>query len=516
MAGKLAARLASMSEAERARFLAGLPGAAGPGPVPGPVPRQRADGRATASFLQEQLWFLHHLAGQEPAYNVPFYFRLHGPLQQAALCSAAAGVLARHDALRTRFVLDDRRLLQVISPAAPPPPVLHMPGITSGDRQAAAMRRVATLARTRFDLATGPLCRAELLRIGPGEHVLAWVSHHAVADGWSVGIVFDEICSGYRRRISGQPPLPVPALQFADVAEWQRASLTPGRLAALIDHWRGQLGDACGNAVPADFPRPAQQAFTGASAPLEFEPGLARAVALLARRGATSVSSVLLAAFAAVLGARGGGSDVIVGVPFAGRSRAELETVIGPLSNALPLRIRLSADPAFADLVGQVSAALSDGEAHQEVPFAALAGALAPRRDPSRNPVFQVVFNLGAVPQGSEPVAITDELAAEPCGQPNGTARMDLELMMESGGGRLHGRLEYNTALFTRQTVTAMVRELADLLAAASDDPRRRLSQLPVLAALARRRSPGAPAAAPAMPSPAHQRIRQITDWLDT
>jgi Condensation domain len=533
----LIGRLAGMSDEERARFLARLRGTT-PGAHPDAredasrdarrdarrdalVPRGRSGGPAPASFVQEQLWFLHQLAGGRPAYNVPFSFRLRGPLAAEAMLAAIADVVGRHDVLRARLVLDGGRLVQVPLRQSPVPvPVTDAPGRTAGDREAAAHRRADALARTRFDLAAGPLVRLELVRLGPEDHLLVWVAHHVVADGWSVGLLLDELRTAYRARLAGNAcGAPPPRLQFADFAEWQRGRLAGERLDALLGQWRDRLAGTSFAGVPTDFPRPPQQGFRGESVAFELPAGVAGGVDSLSRQGRTTAFVVLLAAFQVLLARHAGTRDVVVGVPLAGRSRPELESMIGPLSNTLPVRVDLGHDPAFSDVLARAAEAMLDTVAQQEVPFGRLTEAQLSQvgsagRDPSRNPLFQVVFNMGTLPRGAEPVELAPGLTAEPGGHPNGTARMDLELTMERTGGRVHGRLDYDVDLFAAGTARRLVEQLRQLLSAIVAGPRRRLSEIPLLAAVDRQRlAPGGDASV-AAGRPAGDWARQVSDWL--
>jgi non-ribosomal peptide synthetase component F len=403
-------------------------------------------------------------------------------------------------------------------------PVTEAAGHTAADREASALGRADALARTRFDLATGPLARLELVRLGSADHLLVWVVHHVVADGWSVGILLDELSIAYRARLAGDEGLATRAgLQFADFAEWQRDRLAGERLDALLGCWRDRLAGTSFAGVPTDFPRPPQQGFRGASVPFDLPAELAAGVDSLSRQGRTTASAVLLAAFQVLLARLAGTPHAGVGVPFAGRDRPELETMVGPLSNTLPVRVDLGGDPAFADVLRRTAEALLDAAAQQEVPFgrlteACLAGAAAAGRDPSRNPLFQIVFNMGTLPQGAGTAALAPGLTAEPGGHPNGTARMDLELTMERTGGRLHGRLDYDVDLFTAGTARRMVEQLTQLLSATVADPGRRLPEIPVLAAVDRHRAARAVTihghAPVAVERPEGGWARQVSDWL--
>jgi hypothetical protein len=436
-------RLASLSGAERDRVLAnarrratGAAAPTGPALVAGACP----DGRGPASFVQEQLWFVSQLAGDVPAYNISFAFDIHGPCEPDRLRAAVASVLGRHDVLRTRFVLDGGRLAQEVTDQVTDVPVVE---VADGP---AADRRVSELSRTHFDLAAGPPLRLELLRVAPDHHVLAWVAHHCLADGWSFGVVLKDLAAAYR----GASLAPA-RLQFLDVAHWQRMSTRDG----LVAEWVTRLG-APPRPLPTDRPRPAAQTFRGGMLPIDLGPDAARAVADTAGRAGVTVFAVLLAAYARTLATRTGDDACVIGSPLAGRERPELNDVVGPLANTLPLRVELT-----GDVLQSANDALMEAVAGQDVPFSALVKAVAGGgRDASRNPLFTVLFNLGNLPPGADRADLGDGTTLSVRGFPNGTVRLDLELTMEHSADALTGRLEYNADLFDEATAAALLDDL--------------------------------------------------------
>lgn len=479
-------RLAALSPVERARVLARLRGdstapslAARDVPAGLTVPAARpGDGPAVASFLQEQLWFLDQLVGGEPVYNVPFSFRLRGPLDSGALLDAVRAVIARHDVLSGRLVVEGGRLVQARGPAPEP-------SLAGVDPKAAA-GRLGELARTRFDLAGGPLLRVELLRLDRQDHMLAWVAHHTVLDGWSVGLLVDELRAAYQ----GRPLDPVPS-QYADFARWQRERLSGAGLGALLDHWRGRLDGASFSGVPADLPRPPVQTFTGGIERFELGAGLTATLRELAGAHRTTLFATLLAAYQVLAASQAGTDEAIVGVPVAGRTSPQLQSLVGPVSNTVPVRVDLSGDPTFGAALAATSEAMLDAAAHHEVPLGRLVGALGAGRDIGRNPLFGLVFNMETLPTGAGSGELGPGLAVTANGHPNGTVRMDLELTFERNpDGGLDGRLEYNVDLYRPATVRRLATALRGLLAAVAADPDRRLSTIGAISAGRRETQP--------------------------
>ncbi|MGW4381385.1 condensation domain-containing protein [Kitasatospora sp. NPDC004531] len=507
MDAEMMRRLAALSGPERAKLMGKLRRATGVAERPGARLERRDDPRPPASFVQQQLWFLHQLAPDQPAYNVSFSFRLLGPLRRDALRTALAGVLERHPVLRARLVLDDGTLRQLPDGVVP---LLVEQQVAD---EAAAAAEVARMSREPFDLGTGPVSRTALLALGPEDHLLVWIAHHTVVDGWSFGLLLDELTAGYRAALDGGV-LPVDATRplYPDVAAWQREREAAGEYTAAVERWRGRLAGVPQVTVPTDLPRPAAQTFAGALERFVVPPPVATALGALAERTGTTLFAVLLAGWQALVARTAGAADLVVGVPLSGRGRPELESVVGPLANTLPVRGRPAPDTPFEELLREVNGAVLDALEDQDVPFGRLVEQLVEGRDPSRNPVFQVLFNLGNLPGRADGGDLAPGVRLRPDAHPNGTVRMDLELTMEQAGGALSGRLEYNTALYRPDTARQLVAELQAVLAAVAADPAAPVRTLPV----APRTAPLAPRtpARPAAPAPT-RRSRAGADWFD-
>lgn len=485
-------KIAGMSPAERARLVGQLRKSAGAAVAAGAqlVPRPDA---LEASFVQEQLWFLHQLAPEQPSYNVSFSFRLRGPLDRDRLVSTVDGIVARHGVLRSRLVLRAGTLLQV--------PDVDMPSVELVDVPAAeADAWVRSMSRTPFVLGTGPLSRVALLRLADDDHLLVWIAHHSIMDGWSFGLLLDELCAGY-----AGAALPEVALQYTDVTAWQRERLSGGELAGVLDKWRSRLADAPSVAVPTDRPRPVAQTFDGSLVRFSVPADVAAGLASVADSCGATVFSTLLAAYQVLVARWCDAPGIVVGVPLSGRGRPELDKVVGPLANTLPIRADLPADAAFSAVLREVNGAVLDAIEGQDVPFTRLVELLEDGRDPSKNPLFQVLFNLGNLPQAAELITLGPDVELVPGAHPNGTIRMDLELTMEQAAGGLTGRLEYNTALFEAATAESLVSAYQRLLATIATSPDTMISALPGMV------RPATPAPRP----PASSRVRRSRSWAD-
>ena len=479
-------RVGSLSEKKRALLALLLEEA---GVKTQAIPRVNRDaGPLPLSFAQQRLWFLDQLAPGNPVYNIPWVMRLAGPLDVAALEAALGEVVRRHEVLRTTFSTVGEKPVQVIAPAL----VLTL-GVTdlrhlpAAERAAEAGRLATEEGRRGFDLGRGPLIRLGLLRLADEEHVLLLTIHHVVSDGWSMGVLMNELAALYEAFRAGRPsPLPELPVQYADFAQWQRQWLQGEVLEEQLAYWRKQLGgDLAALELPADRPRPAVPTFTGTTAARALPGGLTRAMEALGRQEGVTPFMVALAALQALLHRYTGQDDIVVGSPIAGRNRTEIEPLIGFFVNMLVLRTDLSGDPTFRELLARVREVTLGAYAHQDLPFERLVDIVRPERDPTRAPLFQASFSLqGAATNVLRLAGVTVALD----GVDLGTSRFDLSLTMGEGPDGLAINAEYSTALFDDGTIARMMRHFQTVLEGALAGPGRRLSELPLLDEEERRR----------------------------
>ena len=454
--------------------------------LPPITPAPRA-GDLPLSFAQERLWLLDQLNPGNPAYNVATAVRLEGELQVAALERALAEIVRRHEALRTVFRAGEGVPVQVVLPADPIPLLVEdLSGLEDAERLAELRRRAAEDASRSFDLGAGPLLRTTLLRLDAREHVLLLAMHHAVTDGWSMGIFFRELGALYAAFARGEPsPLAEPPIQYGDFAVWQRRALA-GALEGQLTHWRGRLQGAPARLeLPTDRPRPAVQGHGGAVQRLELPPALTDSLRSLARAEEATLFMVLLAAFQTLLARWSGQDDVVVGTPIAGRTRAEVEELIGCFINTLALRTDLSGDPPFRALLERVRETTLDAYAHQDLPFERLVEAVQPERNLGYSPVFQAMLVLQNAPRSALELPGLRLRSVE---REAHAAKFDLTLSLVESGAGLAGALEYSTELFDAATAERLLEHLRTLLEGIAADPGARLRALPLLGAGERRR----------------------------
>ncbi|MEP6915117.1 MAG: amino acid adenylation domain-containing protein, partial [Acidobacteriota bacterium] len=441
-------------------------GTASAGTPAGGIPRSLRTGSARPlSFAQHRLWFFDQLTPGTSVYNIHFGLRLTGPLDLEILSRALAGIVRRHDALRSRFEARSGTPVQVVNDDPPPPLALFdLRSLAADTREAEAIRLEELQASQPFDLSTGPLFRPALLQLADHVHVLLVTMHHIVSDGTSAAIVVRELTALYEHGLGVGPGLPELAIQYGDFAEWQRgrAESDPA-FDAQLAFWTARLGgDLPTLDLPTDFPRPAAQTFRGGTHIVFLPPGLAGGLKALSRQqGATSFMT-LLAAFQLLLSRWSGQTDVIVGSPVSGRSRPESEALIGCFINTVALRTDLSGSPTFVQLLERVRAGALDAYANQDVPFDRLVEQLHPPRDRRRTPVFQVLFNmLGADNAWRTRWRDVDVEPTAPLEEPS---KFDLTVYAGETGDTLYLRAVYNADLFSAARIEELTRQLVQLL----------------------------------------------------
>ncbi|MET0396914.1 MAG: amino acid adenylation domain-containing protein, partial [Longimicrobiaceae bacterium] len=440
-----------------------------------------AEGECPLSFAQERLWFLDRLQPGSAAYNLSGALRLRGAVDAAALLRSLEEIVGRHDTLRTVFAEAGGRPVQrVLTAAAVPLPEVDLSRLGTEERSAAARRLAAEVARVPFDLETGPLFRARLLRLGGEERLLVLVMHHIISDGWSGGVLIREIGALYTAMLAGKPsPLAPLPMQYGDWAlrerEWLRAEAVEEQLA----YWRERLRGVAPLPLPTDHPRPPVQTFRGATHRFEVHAEVMNRVRELARREGTTLFMALLAAWDLVLARYSGEGDVAVGTPVSRRDRADVAGLVGMFVNTLVLRVEVAPEEGFRALLARARTAALEAFLRQELPFERLVEEVHPERDLSRNPLFQVML----APQNAalDPVEVPGAmLLPEPLD--GSAAILDLTLYTwERSGGALAAALEYATDLFEAGSMERMAVHLVEVLRVVAAQPDLAVAEVPLL-----------------------------------
>jgi len=464
------------------------------------------------SFQQERLWFFDQFEPGSATFNMSLSLQLRGPLDTGILRRCLAEIWRRHESLRTTFEASDGRPWQRIAPPGEVPLlVTDLGDLDASGRRAELERRAIEQSQQPFDLARGPLVRVQLFRLADAEHILVLTAHHSVADGWSFGIVVRELKTLYPAFARGAPsPLVELPIQYADYAAWQRRALDGAGLASSLSYWRQALAGAPPLQLPTDRPRPARQTFRGAGVPLMLSSEVSEGLRALGRGERATVFMTLLAALQALLSRHTGQEDIVIGAPVAGRTRPEMEPLVGFFLNTLALRGDLSGDPTFREILGRVRDTALAALANQDVPFEKVLETVRPERDLSRTPLFQVFFNLLNFPHQLSPTGsaldirpLTADLRSLPLELP---AKFDLSLYASDQSDRIGLFLVYNAHLFEPTTATTLLGQLELLLTAVVEAPETRLSALPLVSDAER----GATMLRPARPFPAFPRPERL------
>lgn len=451
------------------------------GQAPAPLVAARRGARPVLSSGQRRLWFIDRLTTAKVAYNTPLAFRILGPLDRIALQRSLTYVVDRHEALRTHYGVVDGEPYQVIEP--PQPIALPVTDLSTAEHpESRAVEVIEQDAETEFDLDTGPLFRFRLIRLAEDDHVLVFVVHHTVFDRASLEIWLREVGQAFTAISAGrepdQPELPV---QYADFAAWQQRELSEGRFDTHLDYWRGELADGpVALELPYDRPRPPQPSHQAGFVDFELGADVTAALRSLAERRGTTLFVVGLAAYQVVLARYAATAQVVVGCPADGRTRVALEPVIGFFVNSLPIRADLGGDPAFPRVLERARVAMLAAHAHQDAPFDRIVESAAAPPDLSRNPLFQVWFDLVSLGRGGESGRLDlSGLAVTAFDTGRVRTRFDVELhLTETDDGRLLGRLMYATDLFDHDSMSRFAGHCRNVLGSVAERPDQHISEV--------------------------------------
>ncbi|MCT9008786.1 non-ribosomal peptide synthetase [Streptomyces rhizosphaerihabitans] len=434
------------------------------------------------SFAQRRLWFLHRLQGPSATYNIPFVLRLDGPLDTTALAAAVSDVVTRHESLRTLLVENaDGTPQQRILPAQD----AHLPFRVVDTAADAVDDVLHAFVGEGFELDKELPLRTTVFRVSAQQHVLAFVFHHVAADGASMAPFLRDLLSAYAARRQNTAPQWTPlAVQYKDYTVWQRQMLgdetDPDSVAAeQLEHWRRELaGVPQPVQLPLDRPRPTSAGHHGGHVDLEMEPELVAGIGKLAADHGATAPMVAQAALAVLLHHLGAGNDLTIGSPIEGRPDEQLEDLIGFFANTWVLRVDLSHNPAFGDLLDQVRERALGAYDNQDVPFEHLVELLNPDRTTAYQPLFQVML---AWQFAWSPIEIPG-LQVTPLPLGTATAKFDLFFnIVPDPSGRAYGRLEYATELFDHTTAESLVERYVRVLRQVVADPATRLGGVDVL-----------------------------------
>jgi amino acid adenylation domain-containing protein len=433
------------------------------------------------SFSQRRLWYLQKVDANLSAYNIPAAFRIRGDLDKGALEQALNEMIARHEVLRSCVKEVDGKPRQEISPSVRVAlSVIDLTQLPDAQAETEAKRLSSTDARQLYDLAKGPLMRATLVKLAVDNHVFILNLHHIVADGSSLAILYKELAVLYEalrdNKTVSLPRLPV---QYADYAAWQHEWLKSSLFDTQVDYWKRQLVGLPGPcALPTDFDRPTVQTYRGRRLALELSEELTRSLKILSRQQSVTMFMTLFATFNIMLSRISGQEDIVIGSTIAGRNHPETDGLIGFFINALPLRCDLAGDPNFVTLLQRVREICLDAYTNQDVPFEKIVEEIKPRREPGRNPVFDILFNIADY---SERILTLAGCEVTKLAQVDPEAKFDIVLHAPHVGGKIELAIVYNTALFREGRISLLLEQWAALLDQVASHPDLPISQLSLL-----------------------------------
>ncbi|HJP95206.1 MAG TPA: amino acid adenylation domain-containing protein [Pyrinomonadaceae bacterium] len=457
-----------------------------------PTASSESENEYPLSYGQRGLWFLHNLAPESTAYNIARAVKIRALLDVAALQRAISALLDRHAALRTTFATSQGRPIQRVTDQVEPEFQQEDAPHLSDDQ---LDERLSEESERPFDLEHGPLLRIHLFTRSSDEHILLLAAHHIIVDFWSLALLMRELGPLYEAEQSGvRAALPTVSSSYSAFVRWQRELLSSDEGETHWTYWRNQLsGELPVLNLPTTRPRPPVQSFRGASIPLRLSAAIVRGMKALSCEHGATLYMTLLAAFQALLYRYTGQEELLVGSVTAGRARAEFASLIGYFVNPLVLRSTVSRDETFEFLLAQVRQTVLDAFEHQDYPFSTLVERLQVARDPSRSPLFQVMFSMHKThlpgDEGLSLFALGEagarmnlgglELISVPLKRR--VAQFDLTLMMAEAGEELYASFEYNTDLFDAATIEQMAQSFRTLLEAVVANPAEKISRLPLL-----------------------------------
>ena len=449
------------------------------------IPQRTAEGPLPLSFAQQRLWFISEMNPQaNVSYNVPIHLEIEGPLDLEALEYSFNQLLQRHESLRTRYPLTEEEMpyQKIEAYTAVSLPITDLTNLPAAEKATQAQQLRQQSAQMPFDLQNGPIYRIHILRLDQMQHQLLFTIHHIAFDAWSTSLFLREVIAHYLHKTTGLlPPLPDSDVQYADFTLWQQARLTPQVLDEQLAFWRDHLAHAPTSlALPTDKPRPQTQTSNGDIYEFTLPPALAKQVKRWTQTNGATLFMSLLTAFYGLLYRYSNQDDIVVGTPIANRDHPDLKNIIGFFLNTVALRAQMEETMTWQELLQQVRSTMVAAQAHQEFPFENLVQALLPDRDPSRHPLFQVMFvlqNLGDAGQlpGNLPIQLNQ------LGEGTKTAKFDLLLELQETAVNFTASFEYNTDLFNPSTIQRMAEHFQQMIIAMVSEPDKPIAQAHLL-----------------------------------
>jgi len=450
------------------------------GPGASAIPTRDPTAPVPLSHSQERLWFINQMEPETCAYNLPCALRITGELNADALEAALNALVARHEILRTTFILNEGRPVQVVQPPSPVPlPVIDLQEYASSEREAHLAQLVHREVQRTFKLEEWPLLRCMLFRIGEREHLFLSITHHITSDGWSLGVFFKELEQLYHSFVRGvTPELPPLNVQYGDFAAWQQQQTQSDAFESDVRFWKEKLAGAPVSVdLPTDKPRPARPGFRGTHYTLTFPEPFYESMIDMNRDLGTTVFMLLTASLGIVLSQWCRQPDMALGTVVACRTRREIEDLIGCFMNFLPVRITLAGVQTALDLLKQIQATVVEAHSHQDCPFEKIVDAIHPTRTFAKNPLYNVALLLQNFPIG---VLSGDGLKSSFVPVYTDTSLLDLRLIAQESQRKLSVTCEYDADLFDAATIQHLMCSYQAVLEQLVKAPQTRLSEFTI------------------------------------
>lgn len=442
------------------------------------IPQAPREGKTEfpLSYSQQSMWFYDQLINGNPAFNISNAVKITGELDINAIEKAINVLVKRHEALRTTFKSIDGNPVQVVK--AELTTELCKTYLENSVDEVRVKDLLKEEARRVFNLETGPLFRFHLFILGADNYVLTLVIHHIISDGWSNTVLVGELFTLYKSEIQGTGQvMPLPSLQFADYAYWERNRLQGEVLDNLLSYWKKQLANTSTLELPLDRERPAVRAFEGGYEPVAISPELTMKINNVCKNKSVTQFILILAAFKTLLYRYSRQKDICIGTVVANRNRKELERAVGFFMNTLALRTQIEGEISFAEVLERVKKTTYDAFIYQELPFDKMVEELKPPREDGVNPFFQVMFIL----QNTQKVDLElPGVTMQPLEIESDMAPFDLRLQLTETQEGLKGAFDYNVSIFDASTIRTLVRHLITTLECIVENPEGKITQLPI------------------------------------
>ncbi|WP_373493782.1 amino acid adenylation domain-containing protein, partial [Aquiflexum sp.] len=424
------------------------------------------------SFNQQSLWFIHQLSGSIQ-YHIPIIFRIEGDLNKKALKTALVEIVNRHEILRT--VICEKDGIKFPKKLEKNQFAIDFKDVSKDELD----KEIHNFLGTPYDLNNDHMIRACLINPGNEDHILIIVLHHIAFDGASSVILKKELLGLYRAHSNGKAiDLPKLPFQYADYAIWQRKFTSHDLSHKKIKYWKSRLQGTNPIQLPTDFPRPAVLSTKGDLLQFSIEQELIDKMYTIGQGQNATLFMTLLTAFNVMLHRYSQQEDICVGIPVSGREMQEFEDLIGFIVNTIPIRTQLTGNLGFNNLLGQVRTNTIDAFENGQIPFELIVESLKIKRDLSRNPLFQVLFVLHGA---SEKSFQTDDTKWTSLGFNLSTSRFDFAFELTETENGHDGMVEYNTDLFSKETIERMIGHYKTLLYSISDNPSNRIEKLKMI-----------------------------------